>query len=195
MATAKRFKNNAAEESVSIGRGQNVIRGIAPSDATELPEATVSITIDGAKFTMPEPMPTPQLPEEYQPKMVEAKVALERIKTEDEQVMNTGMEKFLEYMPLDAAELIREYAQDNAVPLWQVIGGYVMRAREQAELFSPIILPDWAESIAPNAVRPCGTCGEGMKSAVAGQMFCCNFCYHGKPTHNPDCVLVKEEAA
>lgn len=197
MAAGRKFKDNASEETVSIGRGKEVIRsnGAVPATDQNVPTFEIPVEIgEPIKFQLPEPMPTPVLPDEYVPKIVKAKVELERIKTEDAATMDAGCEKLLEYLPEDAASLIREYRANNEVPIWQVIGGYVMRAREQAELFSPIILPDWADSIAPNSIRPCGTCGDGMKAAVAGQQFCCNLCYHGKESHNTDCCLTQEAA-
>lgn len=197
MAPGRKFKDNASEETVSIGRGKDTIRSnngpsFAIPDVVEIPVIQTPVT---ESFKLPEPMPTPTLPEEYKPILVKAKVELERIKSEDEAIMAAGFEKFMQYLPEDAVSLIREYVANHEVPLWQVLGGYVIRAREQAELFSPIILPDWVDAIAPNSVRPCGTCGEGMKPTVAGQLFCCNFCYHGREDHNPDCARTQEAAA
>lgn len=201
MATGRRFKENIGEETVSIGKGKDVVRAhtgpailVDDAPSMDLPKLEIPEPVAPVKYELPEPMPTPVLPEEYQPKLVAAKIALERIKGEDETIMDAGCLKLLEYIPIDASELIREFQAGNGVPMWQVIGGYVMRAREQAELFSPIILPDWADSIAPNAARPCGTCGDAMKTSVPGQQFCCNRCYHGKDDHNEDCAVIKEAA-
>jgi len=190
VAERKQFRDNPSEETVSP-------QGIARSASTrvntsfELPaNPTPPPTAE-----LPPPMPRPIVKDEL-PKIVPPKMTPAKIRASDEMVMNAGAEKLLEYLPDDAKELVLEYRASQDVPLWQVIGGYVMRCRDNGEMFAGNILPDWTDMIAPNAVRACGTCGDPMKPQLQGQTFCCNFCASGKRStlgHNETCALTHEK--
>jgi hypothetical protein len=131
---------------------------------------------------------------------VDPKFVPEKIQNDDHDLMNSGCEKLLDYLPDDCRELITEFVKsyEGTVPLWQVIGGYVLRSRESGQMFAPLILPDWQEMVSPRTARPCDTCGEAIQPTTWSQKHCCNACYFGKLAtlgHNEDCALKKVEVA
>jgi hypothetical protein len=162
------------------------------ADGTENTNNTVTFEPAAPRMNPAEPE-APRKP--FEPVHVEAKFTPEYIHVEDTKVMNDGMEKLLLYLPDDCRDLIREYCKNLDIPLWQAIGGYVVRAREEGTLFSPIILPDWEEMLPGNALRACKTCGDPLKPTTWGQRYCCEYCYFGKLSvfgHKEDCAIAKE---
>ena len=186
MATRRVFRQNPAEEIVSPS---------GPPIATQ----TATIETEAETLSIPTlrmvdaPMEIPALDVDLGPKLVTPRYTPGQIQSDEVNAMNIGCEKMLEYLPDDCSELIREYQHSSEAPLWQVVAGYAMRAREQGQLFSPYILPDWAEMISPNSIRACGTCGEPMKPQFNGNTFCCNRCASDRLAalggHNDDCTL------
>lgn len=114
--------------------------------------------------------------------------------TDDVEQMNSAAHKMISFLPPDAQDLIFEYQRSTDIPMWQVIAGYVMRCRENSEMFSPNVLPEWDAGISPNSLLPCRTCGTVMKPRNYGHAYCCNACASSRLKemggHNDDCAVV-----
>lgn len=94
-------------------------------------------------------------------------------------------------LPIEAQGLIREAQETLHYPVWQMLLGYVMKAHERSELFSPYILAAWETGIAADAPRPCKSCSNLFTSQFSSAQYCCNPCHFGKVAalgHGPDCT-------
>jgi len=103
-------------------------------------------------------------------------------------------EFLVQFLPRETRELIEEARKLRAVPLWQMLLGYVMRYAERYELFSPVILSAWESGGRADVPRPCKSCGEPFSSRFPGAAHCCNPCACGKLRelgHAEDCPVVE----
>lgn len=184
MAARRTFKPNNPD-GVADGPIKNTI---------EIPATVAEV----AGIGIDEPQPVTR-PVEFIPTVVQPKFEPEKASHADQDLMNAGCEKMLDYLPEDCRELIVEFIKsyEGSVPLWQAIAGYVLRSREAGQMFSPLILPEWQEMVSPRSLRPCDTCGEAMKPITWSQKHCCNACYFAKldvSGHSDHCALDKEAA-
>ena len=105
-------------------------------------------------------------------------------------------EELMSYLPEDHQMFIREAAAKMALPVWQVLLGYAVKAAERFELFSPIILSSWESRGKPNTTRPCENCKIEFFSRYPDAKFCCDKCFFNKldeQGHSDTCPTKKDK--
>ena len=175
----KQFKEHNPEVG---GPYDTALQGIPPRESEQQPIQVIA--------QLPADTPTVPAP----PIIVQQRFQPDRIPESEIQQMNQALEYLLAYLPLDASELVREYQLQYGYPLWQIVGGYIMRCRENGDMMSPNILPDWEEMISPNAPRSCDKCNGVMKREIWSQIYCCDACFFDKVDsvgHSATCSIMK----
>ena len=185
--TRKQFKQHSPDSGGKFDR-EIALPDVAVPPVTE-GLGPIHTAIIGVTESAPTAPPAPMGQIRFTPKQP----TFVPIKMRDEEYadLNAAARKLMEYLPEeDLSAMIEECAGNIDAPVWQVILGYVLRAREDGAIFAPVILPDWQVMVNPKGAKACGTCGERMLSKNWVDGYCCNECSQGLQIHGEACMLV-----